>query len=125
MRALLGIQLRGAQHVDLDDPWAYSEFSAMTLRLAAFPHAMRHPHAGAVVIKSELDSWGKSERQGRDYPQDRNWKHAEVIDKISVGPPGTFRRVWAAHVFAVRHAVCVGGVVRSVAHCLRASYGAQ
>ena len=115
-----GFRPRGVQHVDPGNPMAYFQFCTMTLEVAAFPGAMRHPRAEASGIKSSLQFWEWASRQVREHIGDPNWNFADLAAKISVAFSNVFQRVGRR-----RYPPMSDGFVRSAPQSLHVNYGAQ
>ena len=79
--------------MDLENPVLFSHDATTTLEFADFPHALRFPHAEADGADSRLGSWELVVDHVRDYLQDSNWRHTDLIDYISVASPEIPRRV--------------------------------
>ena len=107
-RALLGSRREFepliTRHVVLSSPAIYFRFFTTVLELAISPHEARHLHWEAMVTKSRLDFWRWIASRVRDYSQDPNWKHANLMGEISAACSGAFRRIGKCLICGMRFA---------------------
>ena len=75
----LRIQPRGAQHVDLGYPLAFSEY-------AVPPHAIHHPRAETVDVEARLGSLEWVAYRVRDNLRGPKWWHADIVGNLRVAP---------------------------------------
>ena len=82
-----------SQFMNLDDPAAYTQFFAPTLRFPIFPNFPRRPSASSPNRNSKRGAWLWISRRAPEYLTDPSWANATLGNTLGHAYAKVLRRV--------------------------------